>query len=83
MLMLMLLAPPLVLFFWAHVIGPSHSAWDWVAIILAGLVGLAGAALASWRRTWKWGVLAIYGLILIPALPFIGFLAVCSTGNCL
>ena len=82
-LLLMLLAPPLTLFFWAHVIGPSHSDWDWLAIILAGLVGLAGAATAPWRGRWKWGVLAIYGLLLIPALPLTGFLAVCSTGDCL
>lgn len=82
-LMLMLLAPPLVLLLWAHVIRPTYSGWDWVAVILAGLLGLAGAATAPWRKTWKLGVAVVYGLLLVPALPFAGLLAVCSTGDCL
>jgi hypothetical protein len=81
--MLMLLAPPVVLLFWAHLVRPTYSGWDWPACIAAGLVGLAGAATAPWQGLWKWGVAIVYGLLLLPALPFVGLLAVCSTGDCL
>ena len=79
--MLMLLAPPLVLLFWAHVV-PSYFDWEWVALIVAAVVGLLGAVTAPWHDRWKW-IAVVYGLLLIPTLPFAGLLAVCSTGNCL
>jgi hypothetical protein len=82
-LTLMLLAPPAVLLLWAHLVRPTYSGWDWPALILAGLLGLAGAATAPWQGMWKWSVTLVYGLSLLPALPFTGLLAVCSTGDCL
>jgi hypothetical protein len=82
-LILMLLAPPLVLLLWAHIVRPTYSGWDWAAVIMAGLLGLAGAATAPWRGTWKWVAAVIYGVLLVPALPFAALLAVCSTGDCL
>jgi hypothetical protein len=82
-IILMLLAPPLFLLSWAHLIRPSHAGWDWPVVIAAGLVGLVGAATAPWRGRRKWVVFAVYGILLIPALPFTGLLAVCSTGDCL
>lgn len=82
-LSLMLLAPPIVLLMWAHFVRPAYSGWDWPAIIVAGLIGLAGAATAPWRGIWKWVVAVAYALLLIPVLPFTGLLAVCWTGDCL
>jgi threonine dehydrogenase-like Zn-dependent dehydrogenase len=79
----MAFGPPLLLLLWAHIIHPSHSGWDWVAVIAAGLVGLAGAATAPWRGARKWVIVGLYALLLVPALPFTGLLAVCSTGDCL
>lgn len=81
-LMLMLPAPLLALLFWAHVVGSSTWGWEWAAIIVAGLIGLIGAVTAPWHGRWKW-IAIVYGLLLIPTLPFAGLLAVCSTGNCL
>jgi hypothetical protein len=82
-LLLMLLGPPLVLLFWAHGVRPTYSGLDWPAIILAGLLGLAGLAAAPWRSSPKIVVAFVYSLLLIAALPFVGLLAVCSTGDCL
>jgi threonine dehydrogenase-like Zn-dependent dehydrogenase len=82
-LVIMLLAPPLALLFWAHAVRRIYSGWDLVAIIVAGLLGLAGAATAPWQGIRKYAAAAVYGLLLIPALPFAGLLAVCSTGDCL
>jgi hypothetical protein len=82
-LTLMLLAPPLVLIAWAHLIRPTSSGWDWPALIVAGLLGLVGVATAPWRGTLKSIVTVAYALLLVVALPFVGLLAVCSTGDCL
>ena len=80
-LMIMLLAPPLALLLWAHFVRPSHSGWDLPAVIMAGLLGLAGAGTAPWRGKGK--VAVVYGLLPVTALPFAALLAVCSTGDCL
>ena len=82
-LMLMLVAPPLVLLMWAHLVRSAYSGWDWPVVIVAGLIGLAGAATAPWRGTLKWVVAVAYALLLVPALPLAGLIAVCSTGDCL
>lgn len=81
-LLLMLIAPPLLLLFWAHVVRPGYSGWDWVAIIAAAVIGLIGAVTAPWHGRREW-IAVVYALLLVPVLPFAGLLAVCSTGDCL
>ncbi len=82
-LLLMLFAPPAVLLLWAHTVRSSYSGWEWPAVILAGLLGLAGVATAPWRSRFKIGVGIGYTALLFAALPFVTLLAVCTTGDCL
>lgn len=83
-LALMFLMPPALLFAWAHVVRPATSAWtDVAALALAGLFGLAGVATAPWSERARLVVAIAYGLAALLALPIIGLLAVCSTGDCL
>lgn len=80
---IMLFAPPLVLLFWAHLIRPNIAGMDWYAIVLAGLVGFAGAASAPWSIGVKVSAAVLYICVCAATLPFIGLLAVCSTGDCI
>ena len=79
----MLLGPPLVLLFWAHVIRSSWPGLDWPVTILAGLVGLGGVAISPWAVKIKTGIGLAYLVASVATLPFVGLLAVCSTGDCL
>lgn len=80
---LMILGPPLILFCWAHFIRPVMSGLDLFVYVLAGIVGLAGAASAPWSIKAKGAVAVLYICIFVATLPFIGLLAVCSTGDCI
>jgi hypothetical protein len=82
-IVLMLLGPPVVLWLWAHLIRPSWPGLDWPVTILAGLLGFVGVAIAPWRTRTKIIVGAAYVALAIALLPFVGLLAVCSTGDCL
>ena len=82
-LAIMLLAPPLVLFLWAHLIRPTASDLDLLAVFSAGIIGLAGAATAPWPAKIKAAVAVAYIGLAVGALPFVTLLAVCSTGDCL
>jgi len=79
----MLLAPPLVLLLWAHLIRPAASGLDLLAVFSAGIVGLAGATTAPWSAKVKALVAVAYIGLAVVALPFMTLLAVCSTGDCL
>ena len=79
----MLLPPPVVLFGFAHALpGSLEGLHVPLMVILAG-AGLAAVATSDWTRPVRIGVGAAYGLGSIAALPFLTFMAVCSTGNCL
>jgi hypothetical protein len=82
-LALMLLAPPLLLLAWAHLLRPMSPAWEWAALIGAGLVGIAGAATGPWPEPTKLRVVVGYVLLALLTLPFLALFAVCSTGDCL
>jgi len=82
-LLLMLAAPPLLLLLWAHLLRPSWPSSDLIAVIAAGLAGLAGLLSAPWPAKAKAAVGVAYTLLAIAALPFLGLLAVCSTGDCI
>jgi len=82
-LALMLVAPPLVLLLWAHLIRPAASGFDVLAVLLAGSIGLAGAATAPWPDKTKAVVAVIYIGLGVFTIPFLALLAVCSTGDCL
>jgi hypothetical protein len=82
-ILLMLVAPPIVLVLWAHLIRPEWPGLDWPATILAGLLGLVGVATSPWRTDVKAAVGAVYIALALVVLPFLGLLAVCSTGDCL
>jgi len=81
--LLMLVAPPLVLLFWAHFIRSSWPGLDWPVVILAGLLGLVGIATSPWERRAKVSFGIVYLGLALAALPFLSLLAVCSTGDCL
>ena len=80
---LMLAGPPLLLLLWAHLVRPIWPGLDWIAVIAAGLMGLAVLAAAPWTSNVRTGVAVAYILLGIAALPFLTLLAVCSTGDCL
>lgn len=82
-LAIMLLAPPLVLLLWAHLIHPIVSNLDLLAVFSAGIIGLAGAATAPWSAKVKTTVVVAYIVLAVATLPFMTLLAVCSTGDCL
>jgi hypothetical protein len=83
-LILMFVAPPLLLLLWAHVARSAIGAQtDTLALIVVGLVGLAGVATAPWLAGTKTIVAIAYGAAALVALPFLVLLAVCSTGDCL
>jgi hypothetical protein len=78
-LSIMFVAPPILLIVWAHLAPPLGLA----ALCAAVLVGLIGLATAPWSNDWK--ALGLLGYIIYAALalPFLGLIAECTTGNCL
>ncbi|ATY33335.1 hypothetical protein [Sphingomonas psychrotolerans] len=82
-LAIMLAAPPLMLLFWAHLIRPTVSGLDLLAMFLAGATGLAGAATGPWSGQTKALVAIVYIVLGVGAIPFWTLFAVCSTGDCL
>ena len=80
---LMVLGPPTVLLSWAHFLRSELVTSEWPALIFAVMLGLVGVLTAPWRSEVKAALAVGYLLLAIPALPFIGLLAVCSTGDCL
>lgn len=82
-LILALAAPPLLLLFWAHSVRQFATGTDLAAMAVAGLVGLAGIATAPWREGVRMAAAAVYVAVGLIALPLLGLLAVCSTGDCL
>lgn len=82
-LAIMLLAPPLALLLWAHFIRPMASDTDVLAVFMAGIIGLAGAATAPWPATVRAAVAVAYIILAVAALPLATLLVVCSTGDCL
>jgi hypothetical protein len=55
----------------------------YAVLVLAWLTGMAAISLAGWSRQITSGLMVIYSLIAIPALPFASLLAVCTTGDCI
>lgn len=82
-LFIILLGPPLVLLFWAHLIRPAWSRSDWLALIAAALTGVLGIATARWPEAVKLGAAGVWVAITILWLPYLGLIAVCTTGDCL
>jgi hypothetical protein len=80
---LMLVGPPLLLLLWAHLLRPTWQGLEGIALLAAGLMGLAGVVSAPWSNRVQAVVATAYILIALFALPFLGLLAVCSTGDCL
>jgi len=80
---LMLAAPPLLLVLWVQLVRPIWQGSEWLALLVAGLSGLAGVIVAPWSERAKAIVAATYCLIAVAALPFLLLAAVCSTGDCL
>jgi len=79
-ILLMLFAPLLVLLVWAHLF---PQIWFRAAEILAGFTGLVGVATSPWSKAEKLAAAAGYILLAVLAVPFLGLLAVCTTGDCL
>ncbi|HEV2043987.1 MAG TPA: hypothetical protein VGR05_04835, partial [Sphingomicrobium sp.] len=75
--------PPLLLVLWAHLLRPFWPNSDWFAVIAAGLIGMAAVATAPWRDRTRAVIAVVYIVLLWASLPFVGLLAVCSTGDCL
>ena len=80
---LMLIGPPLLLLLWAHLLRPTWQGSEWMALLAALLLGLAGVVSAPWSNRAQAVVAVAYIVIAVAALPFLNLLAVCSTGDCL
>ena len=82
---IMMLTPPLALLLLAHT-GLIPTRWgnaDYAVLLALWAMGISAMA---WSR-WPLGVMLVVGIaytiLAIPALPLLGLVAVCSTGNCL
>ena len=80
---LMLIGPPVLLLMWAHLLRPAWQGSEWMALLAALLLGLAGVVSAPWSNRVQAVVATAYILTAVIALPFLDLLAVCSTGDCL
>jgi hypothetical protein len=81
-LTLMLAGPPLLLLLWAQLIRPMWQSSEWIALLAAGLSGLAGVVSTPWSNRVQAIVAVAYILVAVVALPFLLLVAVCSTGDC-
>lgn len=81
----MILAPALLLVAAAHTSMFSHrsAALAYVMLFLAWLIGLGAIRMGGWSHRVTAGAMVVYTIVAIPALPFAGLLAVCSTGDCI
>lgn len=82
---IMALAPPLLLFGVAHagVVSYLPVMTGYALFVLAWALGIAAVATSGWPPLVKAWVAVAYTLAAMPGMPFLGLLAVCSTGNCL
>jgi hypothetical protein len=81
---LMALLPPVLLVASAHAGALSHSALaSWGILVGAWAAAMAALATSGWSSRTGLLVGLAYTLAAIPLLPFLGLLAVCSTGDCL
>lgn len=86
----MLLGPWLVWLAYAHLIRPywRDSTFEYVLLVVAFLIGCAGAASLGhpfnrWSVHKKVAGLAGYAALLAASLPLVALLSVCTTGDCL
>lgn len=81
----MITAPALLLVFAAHTGLFSHRsvALAYVMLFLAWLTAMGAIRMAGWSHRVTAGMMVAYTIVAIPALPFAGLLAVCSTGDCI
>ena len=89
-ILMMVVGPPLLLLLWAHLLRPFGQGSEVIgqgsellALLVAGLFGVAGVLVAPWSERVRAVVAALYLLIAFVALPFLLLTAVCSTGDCL
>lgn len=78
-------APALLLIVAAHtgLLSSGSGIFVYVTLALAWLTGIVAIQLAGWPRKFAVGVMIAYTIIAIPALPYAGLLAVCTTGDCI
>jgi hypothetical protein len=87
-LVIMLLAPPLLLYALAQA-GAFHSAAvdsaaaGYALLAAAWATGITALLASGWPRDVQLKVGLAYTLAAIPVLPFLALLAVCTTGDCL
>lgn len=89
-ILIMIVGPPLLLLLWAHLLRPFGQGSELVALLselvallAAGLLGVAGVLVAPWSERVRAVVATLYLLIAFAALPLLLLSAVCSTGDCL
>ena len=88
---LMLFGPLLVWLIYAHFFRDFDANREWREVVTVGLAIVAGSlgALAigppfrRWHLWIKLVAFAAYGTLLAFAMPMIGLVAVCTTGDCL
>ena len=81
----MILAPPLLLFALAHLslFAARAPLVAYAALIAIWAIGIGAMLSSGWSRRVLVGVGVAYTLAAVPILPFLGLLAVCSTGDCI
>jgi hypothetical protein len=81
----MVMLPSLLLIAAAHtgLFASGSSPLTYAIFFLAWIIGMAAILSAGWPRRITVGLMVIYTIIGIPALPFAALLAVCSTGDCI
>lgn len=67
----MLIAPPVLILLLRLTLPSTSPGADWVACIAAGLLGLAGVAIAPWREPAKVAIAGVYMAVALVLMPFI------------
>ena len=82
-LAVMFLLPPVALFGLAWLLPGLLSEVGILLLVIFATAGLAVVATSNWPRRVRIGVGAAYVVFSLTVLPFLGLMAVCSTGDCL
>lgn len=82
-LILIMIISPFMMFWWAHLVRPLWPDTVWLGIAAMVLVGLVGVATAPWNGAVRGMVTVCFLAVAAVSAPYLGLLAVCSTGDCL
>ena len=84
-LLLMAVVPVVALFVaaYAGLLSPHRGGVGYAPLLLAGAAGMVPLPWSGWDRSIMVIAAITYAGLVLIALPYVGLLAVCSTGDCI